>query len=99
MSLADANLEAAKLKKAAKDGIDPLAERQRADNTEYKTVDDLADDWLKDCEKRLKHPQIPRRLYQKDLAPTIGRLTIDQVNPRDICSGQLQPDTFLREFS
>ncbi len=84
MSLVEANSETAILKGSIKKGVDPLAERQRADNTVFKTVDDLAEDWLKDCEKRLKHPQIPRRVYTKDLAPSMGRLAINQVTPRDI---------------
>ncbi len=52
----------------------------------FKTVDDLAEDWLKDCDRRLQHPRIPRRVYTKDLAPSMGRLGIEQVNPRDIRS-------------
>jgi len=84
MSLADANGETAILKSGIKKGTDPLAERCRADSSIFKTVDDLAEDWLKDCEKRLKHPNIPRRVYTKDLAPTMGRLAINQVTPRDI---------------
>ena len=84
MSLADANEETTRLKSNVRKKIDPLAERQRADNSVFKTVDDLAEDWLKECEKRLKHPQIPRRVYEKDLAPTMGRLAIEEVNPRDI---------------
>jgi integrase len=84
ISLADANLEVARIKGDISKSIDPLAERNRADQNSYKTVDDLAEDWLKDCEKRLKHPKIPRRVYEKDLAPTLGRLGITQVTPRDI---------------
>lgn len=84
LSLADANSETILIKSNVKKNIDPLAERKRADDSTFSTVDDLAEDWLKDCEKRLKHPNIPRRVYTKDLAPTIGQLAIEQVNPRDI---------------
>lgn len=84
ISLADATAEALRIKAEVKRGVDPLAERQRADKTEFNAVDDLAADWLRDCEKRLKHPGIPRRIYEKDIAPWIGSLAIDQVSPRDI---------------
>jgi len=86
VSLADANTETILIKSNINKNIDPLAERKRADKTIFKTVDDLAEDWLKECEKRLKHPNIPRRVYTKDLAPTIGQLAIEQVNSRDIRS-------------
>lgn len=85
MSLAEANLKAAEIKINVKESnIDPLAEKKRGDITEFKIVDDLAEDWLRDCDKRLKHSNIPRRVYRKDIAPIIGELTIEQVNPRDI---------------
>ena len=84
MSLADANAQAAKAKQDVRNGIDPLAERKRAKTPQFRTVDDLAADWIKDCERRLKHPNIPRRVYEKDIAPSIGELAIGQVNPRDI---------------
>lgn len=84
LSLADANAETALIKQNIKNKIDPLAERQREQYSPFNTVDDLAEDWLKDCERRLKHPNIPRRVYEKDLRPTIGALAIDQVTPMDI---------------
>ena len=84
LSLADANSETILIKSNVKKNIDPLAERKRADDSTFNTVDDLAEDWLKECDKRLKHSNIPRRVYTKDLAPTIGQLAIEQVNPRDI---------------
>ena len=47
-------------------------------------VDDLTEDWRKDCEKRLKHPNTLRRIYTKDRAPLMSKLAINQVIPRDI---------------
>jgi len=85
LSLADAKLKAAKIKAdLANDNVDPQAEKKRLDAQELLVVNDLAEDWLKDCEKRLKHPNIPRRVYTKDLAPFFGELAIDKVTPRDI---------------
>ncbi|WP_448566024.1 tyrosine-type recombinase/integrase [Thalassotalea ganghwensis] len=85
LSLADAKFKAAKIKVDIKnENIDPLAEKKRLEQEDMLTVNHLADDWLKDCEKRLKHPNIPRRVYQKDIAPFVGELGIDKVTPRDI---------------
>ncbi len=84
LSLVDATINAAQIKKDVKQNIDPIAEKKRLDNEVIRTVDDLAEDWLKDCERRLKYPNIPRRVYQNDMAPVIGELTIEQVTPRDI---------------
>ncbi|RZF88117.1 site-specific integrase [Pseudoalteromonas sp. CO325X] len=84
LSLADAKFNASEIKREVSNGIDPIAEKKRNKTPEFNTVDDLAEDWLKECAKRLKHPNIPRRVYTKDIAPTIGELGIDQVNPRDI---------------
>jgi hypothetical protein len=75
--LAKSTLEAAKLKLDVRAGIDPLAEKKRPGNVDIATVNDLAEDWLKnDIEKRLKHPGIPCRIYKKDLAPSLGELTL-----------------------
>lgn len=85
LSLADAKFKAAQIKVDLKnENIDPLAEKKRLDKEEMITVNDLAEDWLKDCEKRLKHPNIPKRVYKKDIAPFVGELGIDKVTPRDI---------------
>ena len=84
LSLADAKYQAAKIKSDINKGIDPIAEKKRSATPQYSTVNDLAKDWLMECEKRLKHPSIPKRVYTKDIAPTIGELGIDQVTPRDI---------------
>ena len=83
-TLAMATAEAAQIKLDIKKGIDPLAERDRGDKSRLQSVNDLAEDWLAECEKILKHPNIPRRVYTKDIAPVIGGLSIERVNPRDI---------------
>ncbi|MGS0675968.1 tyrosine-type recombinase/integrase [Shewanella sp. 0m-4] len=84
MSLADAKMTAAILIHKAKQGIDPLAERERDNDEKLVTVDDLFDDWYLQIAKRLKHPEIPKRMYTKEIKPTIGRLKIADVNARDI---------------
>jgi len=85
LSLANATVETAKLKIDVRSGIDPLAEKKRPDNVKIKTLNDLAADWLKnDIEKRLKHPGIPRRVYEKDLAPLFGEISLSRVSPMDV---------------
>jgi hypothetical protein len=84
LSLAAASLKTADIKLDVKNNIDSIAQRSRGDTELFETIDQLAEDWLKECDKRLKHSNIPRRVYQKDIAPVIGELTSEQVNPRDI---------------
>lgn len=84
MSLAVAKLEAALIKQKIREGVDPLAERVRESEETIKTVNQLFDDWYVDLSKRLKFPNIPKRIYQKEIKPLIGDLAIDQVNARDI---------------
>ncbi|MBE0459881.1 tyrosine-type recombinase/integrase [Pseudoalteromonas prydzensis] len=84
LSLANAKIEAANVRAQVNKGLDPIAERKRSSLIHLKTVDEVAEDWLKVCDKRLENPQIPRRVYKKDISPSIGELTIDRVTPRDI---------------
>lgn len=86
ITLTVANAETTLIKRNISEGLDPQVERQKALLPKFHTVDDLAFDWLKDCDKRLKHPNIPRRVYQKDIAPEIGFYPIDQVMPTEIRS-------------
>ncbi|HCH1566053.1 TPA: site-specific integrase [Vibrio parahaemolyticus] len=85
MKLAQALEKTFELKAGISKGIDPLAEKKRPTSLQMKTVNDVAEDWLaKDIEPRLKHPKIPRRIYEKELSPFIGELTLAQVTPLDI---------------
>ncbi|PMM19951.1 integrase [Vibrio splendidus] len=82
--LSDAKLQALQIRASIKNGIDPLAEQKRQQLPQFKTVDDVAKDWLTECERHLKKPQIPARVYRKDISPYIGELAVDKVNSRDI---------------
>lgn len=85
LPLVEATAKAAQIKADIKNGIDPISEKKRPESVGMQTVNDLAEDWLKtDIEKRLKHPHIPRRVYQKDLAPHFGEMAIARVTPMDI---------------
>lgn len=84
LSLADARLEAAQMMKQLRQGLDPLVARKKNSFSNIVTVDDLFADWQKENEKRLKHPQIPARVYRKDISPHIGDYKIHQVRATDI---------------
>lgn len=84
LSLADARAEAAIKMKQFREGLDPLLAKKRAEQATIKTVDDLFSDWHLGNIKRLKHHEIPERIYRKDIAPHIGSVNVDSVTARDI---------------
>ena len=84
ISLVDARGKTALIKQDLKNNIDPLAEKARLTQNSINTVDDLAEDWLNDCTKRLKHPKIPRQVYRDYISPSIGTLPLDRIEPTDI---------------
>lgn len=84
VSLSDAKLKSANTRALINQGVDPLAEKKRAQQVSITTVNHLAEDWLREHGKRIENPQIPERVYRKDIAPTIGGLSLERVNPRDI---------------
>lgn len=84
LSLKDARLAAANNSKLSRDGLDPLIAKQQSKLTKLVVVDDLFADWQIGNDKRLKFPNIPARVYRKDIAPEIGQLSIIDVTPRHI---------------
>ncbi|MFL9799169.1 tyrosine-type recombinase/integrase [Vibrio cyclitrophicus] len=84
LTLANARAEAATKMKQVREGFDPLLQRKRAEQESIKTVNDLFEDWYPTLVKRLKHPNIPKRVYIKDIAPHIGDIPLDKITARDI---------------
>ncbi|WP_252107932.1 MULTISPECIES: site-specific integrase [unclassified Halomonas] len=84
LSLAEAREQVVETQKAIRSGRDPLTERKREEKITISTVQDLFDDWYQELEKRLKHPNIPKRVFERDIAPFIGSLALDSVTPMDI---------------
>ena len=85
LSLAQARGEAARLNADIENGKDPSAERKRDQQETIRTVEQLFQDWHQhDVSRRLKNPQIPQRIYNKEIAPHIGQLPLKEVNARDI---------------
>ncbi|MEY8200182.1 MAG: Arm DNA-binding domain-containing protein, partial [Colwellia sp.] len=83
LSLADARAKAAEKSQQQRNGLDPLLARKRENQVTIKTVDDLFADWHQTLIKRLKFPQIPERIYRKDVAPHIGQASLKQISARD----------------
>lgn len=84
LSLAEAREQVVETQKAIRSGTDPIVERRGEEQVTISTVQDLFDDWYQDLEKRLKHPNIPKRVFERDIAPAIGSLTLDNVTPMDV---------------
>lgn len=84
MPLLDARVALAEARALLNEGNDPLAERKRTKLTKFKTVDDLAVDWLSEIEDRLEHPDIPRRIYSQEIRPLLGDISIASVTGLDI---------------
>lgn len=84
MTLAEAREELGKHRKLVDQGIDPLFERKRIKSKPVKTFDDLANDWLQEECVSLKHPDIPKRIYRKEIKRHIGGMSIDRIEGPDI---------------
>lgn len=84
LSLAEAREQVVETQKAIRSGTDPLTERKREEKVTISTVQDLFDDWYQELEKRLKHPNIPKRVFERDIAPAIGVMTLGSVTPMDV---------------
>lgn len=85
MGLADARGELMLKKRELLNGLDPLVARKKEAWSGIETMDHLFEDWFtNDIQPRLKHPNIPARLYRKEIKPVIGDMRIEQVNARDV---------------
>jgi len=84
MPLSDARIAMAEAKASLNAGTDPLAEKKRARSANFKTVDDLAVDWLDEIKKHLEHPSIPTRIYNHEIKPKIGDFSLNSLTGLDI---------------
>ena len=85
MSLANARKVSEEHRNAVREGKDIIVEAQRQQWLHLQTCDDVFKDWFEnDLNVRLKHPKIPRRLYEREMRPVIGSLPIGEVTARDI---------------
>lgn len=86
MPLSDARDALAQARAKVNQGDDPLAERKRSQKSQYRTIDNLAVDWLDEVAKHLKHPQIPNRIYQQEIKPKIGDISLKNITGLDVRS-------------
>jgi hypothetical protein len=84
MPLVDARSAMAEARAIVNSGKDPLLERNRAQRSDFKIVDNLAQDCLKETSKNLQFPGIPLRIYTQEIKPKIGTLLLDDVSGLDI---------------
>lgn len=85
LSLAQARNVAEEHRHAVRQGQDVIVEAQRKRWLHLQTCDDVFKDWYEnDLKVRLKHPNIPKRLYSKEISPVIGTLAVGEVTARDI---------------
>lgn len=86
LSLADVRTTAEEFKKKIRNGDNPIAERKQEEQVLIRTVQDLFDDWYQELASRLKHPQIPKRIFTKEVSPLIGQHGLQKVTPLDVRS-------------
>ncbi len=86
LTLTEVRTAAEEFKKKIRDGEDPIAERKREEQAVIHTVEDLFNDWYQGLVTRLKHPNIPKRIFSKEIAPQIGRHPLEKVTPMDVRS-------------
>lgn len=86
-SIAEAKRLSLDILAKVKDGVDPKAERAKKQQITIRTVNELFEDWFEhDIQKRLKHPEIPNRIYTKEIRPYLGQFAVTDVTPTDIRS-------------
>lgn len=77
--------EAEELRSQIAVGVDPAIERKEKGQLAIHNCDDLFTDWYRNVlVKRLKHPHISKRLYDKELSPVFGDKAVARVTPRDV---------------
>ncbi|MGL1277233.1 tyrosine-type recombinase/integrase [Vibrio parahaemolyticus] len=85
LSIRDARAEAIRIRHELKLGIDPKSKRKQSEFHVIRTVDHLFSDWHDTYLLRnFKHPEIPTRLYKKEMKRHIGVMTIKDVTPQHI---------------
>ncbi len=84
VTLAEARDRAAEIRMKFRQGLDPHADNINEKQNPFKTFDDLAKNWLLNECSRLENPQIPERIYKKEIKPHIGGMKIDVISGLNI---------------
>jgi integrase len=86
LTLADARIKVAEFRARHRetDGVEPFDESGTPQRSSYQTFNDLAVDWLTQECARLANPQIPARIYNKEIKASLGKMNVDHITGLDI---------------
>lgn len=84
LSLANAHIEAASIKRAVRQGTDPVTQRHRDNMITIKSVTDLFEAYFDKVKDDLKEPERFKRLYEMSVKPYVGDSSIASITARDI---------------
>ncbi|WEM42253.1 tyrosine-type recombinase/integrase [Photobacterium sp. DA100] len=84
LSLADASIEAAAVKRLVRQGVDPVTNRQREKMIRIKSVTDLFNAYLDKIQSEIKEPHRTKRLYEMSVLPYMGDSSIEGITARDV---------------
>lgn len=87
LSLAEARELCIQAKSQIRSGVDPVYEKSKQSQSSLQTLQELFDDWYTtDLSVRLKHPQIPKRIFLNEIAPSLGHRKVQDITPIDVRS-------------
>lgn len=87
LSLAEARELCIQIKSQIRSGVDPIYEKSKQSNTSFQSLQEVFDDWYAtDLSIRLKHPDIPKRIFTKEIAPSLGHRKVQDITPIDVRS-------------
>ncbi|MCW8093385.1 tyrosine-type recombinase/integrase [Alteromonas sp. ASW11-130] len=84
LSFAEAKKQVALLQAQLANGDNPKKDARLKSYLEIKTVDDLAQMYLKRKAQRIKTGHILVRQYEKDIKPAIGHIPLSKLHPLDV---------------
>ncbi|WKE65794.1 tyrosine-type recombinase/integrase [Gallaecimonas kandeliae] len=84
LSLSEARSKAEDARRMVRSGNNPIVERKRESDVTIRTLDELFSDWHQERCRWLKHPEIPKRIYCKDISLKLGLYPLATITPLEI---------------